>query len=51
MCLAEGLVHHGKLGRAILTVPGKVVSRLDFTWGKEGTHSLGETVSAEAGAN
>lgn len=51
MCLAEGLVHHRKMGRAILAVPGKAVSMLYFTWEKKRAHSLGETVSAEAGAN
>lgn len=50
MCLAEGLVHCRKMGQAVLTVPAKAVSMVYFTWEKR-AHSLGETVSAEAGAN
>lgn len=51
MCLAEGRVHCRKMGRAVLTVPAKAVSMVYFTWEKKRARSLGETVSAEAGAN
>lgn len=51
MCLAEGFDHHRGMGGAVLTVPGGAVSMLHFTWEEEGAHSLGETVSAETGAN
>lgn len=53
MYLAEALVHRRKVGRAVLTAPSKAgVHAALFHLGKGGhTHSLWETVSAEAGVN
>lgn len=50
--LAEGLVYHRKMGRAVLTAPSEVgVYAALSDLGKGGTHSPWETVSGEAGVN
>lgn len=53
MYLAEGLVHHTEMERAVPTTPSKAGVHIAlFHLGKGGdTHSLWETVSTEAGVN